>query len=225
MNKDHLSPTIEDYLSAIYIHERDGEVIIGARLAELFNVSAPTVTNTLKRMVRDGWIAPHAQKNFCLTADGLRLAESVMRRHMLTEWMLSPMIAWSKVHDEAHNLEHSISDEVEQALQRILKDPSVCPHGNPLPGNEELVARWIPLPNIPAGSAIIIRRIHELAEETPHLLEFLEKKGVMPGRSARVAEIEAINNTILLKMDEGSAELSLPVAKFIYVEPASPGAA
>ncbi len=111
------------------------------------------------------------------------------------------------------------------ALQRILKDPSVCPHGNPLPGNEELVARWIPLPNIPAGSAIIIRRIHELAEETPHLLEFLEKKGVMPGRSARVAEIETINNTILLKMDEGSAELSLPVAKFIYVEPASPGAA
>ena len=50
------SPTIEDYLAVIYTLDRDGERVIGARLAQSLDVSAPTVTATLKRMERDGWI-------------------------------------------------------------------------------------------------------------------------------------------------------------------------
>ena len=50
------TPTIEDYLGIIYTLNRDGEEVYGARLAELLNVSAPTVTVTLQRMVRDEWI-------------------------------------------------------------------------------------------------------------------------------------------------------------------------
>lgn len=219
MDKDHLSQTIEDYLNAIYIHECDGEPVIGARLADQFSVSASTVTNTLKRMIRDGWILPDDERNFRLPPAGLKLAETVMRRHMLPEWMLTPLIPWSKVHSEAHHLEHSISAEVESALQGTLNDPTGCPHGNPLPRHEAVVANWIPLIDIPAGCTVIIRRIHELAEETPLLLDFLEKKGVLPGAQALVEDIESINNSILLKLADHSAELSLAVAKFIYVEP------
>ncbi|MDW8227092.1 MAG: MarR family transcriptional regulator [Anaerolineales bacterium] len=49
-----VSETVQDYLLLIYVMERDGEPVIGARLAELLNVTPPTVTNTLKRMARDG---------------------------------------------------------------------------------------------------------------------------------------------------------------------------
>jgi len=51
------TPTIEDYLAVIYVMERDEGEVIAARLAESLEVAPPTVTVTLKRMERDGWIA------------------------------------------------------------------------------------------------------------------------------------------------------------------------
>ena len=50
------TPTIEDYLAIIYVMERDEDEVIAARLAESLEVAPPTVTVTLKRMERDGWI-------------------------------------------------------------------------------------------------------------------------------------------------------------------------
>ncbi len=53
---DKLSSTVEDYLSLIYVMERDNVPVVGAHLADLLGVSPPTGTNTLKRMVRDGLV-------------------------------------------------------------------------------------------------------------------------------------------------------------------------
>ena len=125
------SATIEDYLGLLYITERDGEPASGTRLAELLGVSTPTVTNTLKRMVRDGLITMDANHLPHLTELGGEKARTVMRRHMLAEWMLIRMLSWSKVHHEAHGFEHTISDEVERALLQDLNQPVTCPHGNP----------------------------------------------------------------------------------------------
>ncbi len=218
--REKISATIEDYLEIIYLLERDGEPVIGARLAELLGVSPPTVTNTLKRMARDKLVTldkagPH------LTESGLQAARTVLRRHMLTEWMLQKMLSWSKSHEQAHHLEHAISDEIEAALIKEWGNPKTCPHGNPLPGYEALVADWIPLTSIPAGQTITIRRVHELAEETPGLLAYLEEKGIMPGRAATVVEVLPFNQTITLRMENGEATLGFSAARHIYVEVAS----
>ncbi|HSK66577.1 MAG TPA: metal-dependent transcriptional regulator, partial [Anaerolineales bacterium] len=110
-----LSPTIENYLALMYVLERDKEPVVGIRLAELLTVTPPTVTNTLKRMVRDGWITM-GKYGTRLTKAGKQSARTVLRRHMLTEWMIARMLPWSKLHQEAHHLEHAISSEVESAL-------------------------------------------------------------------------------------------------------------
>ena len=54
--EEPLSATVEEYLEMIYNMSAEDEVVIGARLAEKFRVSAPTVTEMLKRLVRDGYI-------------------------------------------------------------------------------------------------------------------------------------------------------------------------
>src|ERR1051326_3248872 len=132
------STTIENYLSLMYVLERDKEPVIGVRLAELLSVTPPTVTNTLKRMVRDGLIT--MDKNGTrLTKAGKQSARTVLRRHMLTEWMMARMLPWSKLHQEAHNLEHAISSEVESALFEEMGEPQTCPHGNPLPDRKSVV--------------------------------------------------------------------------------------
>ena len=214
---DKLSTTIENYLSIFYILERDKEPVVGVHLAQLLSVTPPTVTNTLKRMVRDGLITVD-KDGARLTKAGKRSARTVVRRHMLTEWMIARMLPWSKLHQEAHNLEHAISSEVETALLEELGYPQTCPHGNPLPGCEEWVSSWIPLTEVSPNKKVIIKRIHELAEYNLELLTFLESKGLMPGADVTVREVLPFNQTIAVDIQGQVATLGFAVAHHIFVE-------
>ncbi len=214
---EKLSTTIEDYLSLIYVLERDNMPVVGNQLAELLGVSPPTVTNTLKRMVRDKLITMD-ENGTRLTPEGWDSARTVVRRHMLTEWMMVRRLPWSKLHGEAHNLEHAISADSEAALMEELGNPQTCPHGNPLPGAEQVVAGWIPLTELPAGQKVIIRRIHDLAEHNTELMTFLERNGVVTGVQATVAEVLPFNQTIALRLKGHDVTLGYAAAKYIYVE-------
>lgn len=212
------STTIEDYLGLLYISERDGAAISGTRLAELMGVSTPTVTNTLKRMVRDGLITMDVNHSPHLTPHGGELARTVMRRHMLAEWMLVRLLSWSKLHQEAHGFEHTISDEVETALLEELKQPVTCPHGNPLPGHEDAVSAWVPLTQLKTGDNVTIRRIHELAEDIPELLAFLEEKHIEPGQKVKVVDVLPFNQTITLDVMNEHVTLGFSTARQIFAE-------
>lgn len=213
-----ISATVQDYLLLIYVMERDGEPVIGSRLAELLGVTPPTVTNTLKRMTRDGLITMN-QDGTHLTGQGWYAARTIMTRHMLMEWMMIRTLPWSKLHDEAHHLEHAISAMTESALMEQLGHPQTCPHGNPLPGCEQAVAAWKPLTEMKPGQQVTIRRIHELAEENAALLEFLEKHQLMPGSTALVSEVLPFNQTITLEVAERPVTLGNAAARYIFVEP------
>ncbi len=214
---EKLSTTIEDYLSLIYVLERDSEPVVGVQLAELLNVTPPTVTNTLKRMTRDRLITMDATGTH-LTKTGWESARSVMRRHMIMELMMVQRLPWSKLHHEAHNLEHAISEEAEEAVFKELGRPKICPHGNPLPGYEEAVADWTPLTTSSPKDEVIIKRIHEIAEQNSELMEFLEAKGIMPGVHAKVSERLSFNQTITLRVKKQNVTLGFASAKYIFVE-------
>jgi DtxR family Mn-dependent transcriptional regulator len=222
MMSEKPSATIEDYLSLLYITERDGEQASGARLAELLGVTPPTVTNALKRMRRDGLVQMDANHSPKLTQHGDELARSVLRRHMLAEWMLIRLLSWSKVHQEAHGFEHTISDDVEAALLEELNQPETCPHGNPLPGFEDSVSDWVALPLVKIEEKVIIRRIHELAEEIPGLLAFLEENRIEPGQAVTVTEILPFNQTITLTVEGKPVTLGFSTARQIFVETSRP---
>jgi DtxR family transcriptional regulator, Mn-dependent transcriptional regulator len=219
---DRPSPTIEDYLGVIYTLARDGERVIGARLAESLDVSAPTVTATLKRMDRDGWVTISVNKEVTLTESGRIAAMSVIRKHMLTEWMLSRVLKLplSELHREAHQIEHTISADVEDRLQSEMQDPKFCPHGNPLPGFEDHVRQYLPLSQVEPGGEVILRRIHETLEEHYDSLAFLEAKGLTPGAAIRVEEVLTFNETIRITVGNKHVILGLSLAGLIFVSEA-----
>jgi len=214
------SPTVEDYLWLILTLERDGEQVIGARLADLLEVSAPTVTITLKRMIRDGWVDMDANKHIHLTPEGTVAAKTVLRRHMLVEWLLAEMlnVPWSKLHHEAHQLEHYISEEVEERLMRQLGGQRVCPHGNPIPGNEDYVNGWKPLLDAPLNTPLLIRRVHEHAESRMNLMIFLEEHHLLPGTQVTIREKLPFNETVTLDVSGQTAVLGYRSARQIFVE-------
>lgn len=214
---EKISPTIENYLAIMYVLERDQEPVVGVRLAELLMVTPPTVTNTLKRMSRDGLITM-GKTGTRLTKAGKQAARTVLRRHMLTEWMIARMLPWSKLHEEAHNLEHAISAQVETALFEEMGHPQTCPHGNPLPGSEAAVSAWKRLTEIAPRECVTIKRVHELAEYNLELMSFLERHGLVPGADVIVREVLPFNQTASVEIRGQIVTLGFASARYVYVE-------
>jgi len=212
--------TVEDYLMTMHVMERDYGEIVAARLAEMLGVAPATVAMTLKRMERDNWITGTGRKTIHLTESGRSAAHSVTRRHMLTEWLLASIlkVPLPLIHDEAHGIEHAISPQLEERMRSVLNDPQVCPHGNPFPGCENVTSQWVALPNIPINEPVIIRRIHEFAEDNAELLKFLIENKILPGTHSRVLNVLPFNQTITIEVGGESITLGFQVAQFIYVE-------
>src|SRR6266568_7618642 len=187
--EESLSATVEEYLEAIYNMSAEDEVVIGARLAEKFHVSAPTVTEMLKRLVRDGYIEMDTRRQVTLTEAGNQAAEAVLRRHRLTERFLVDMLGmqWHQVHEEACRLEHFISGAVEARVIAALDSPTTCPHGNPIPGSVPDARNYLKdqhavrLSTIPAGEQATILCISEVVEDEEALIFYLHEKALMPG--------------------------------------------
>jgi DtxR family transcriptional regulator, iron-dependent repressor len=189
-----LSATVEEYLETIYNLSMENEVVIGARLAERFHVAPPTVTEMLKRLVRDGYIEMNNKRQVTLTELGNRVAEAVLRRHRLTERFLVDMLGmqWHEVHEEACRLEHFISGAVEARVIANLNNPLTCPHGNPIPGSVPNARTYLQdmqavrLSSISEGEEAKIICVSEVVEDEEALIRYLHEKGLMPGTSLTV---------------------------------------
>jgi DtxR family transcriptional regulator, iron-dependent repressor len=202
--EESLSATVEEYLETIYNMSAEDEVVIGARLAEKFHVSAPTVTEMLKRLVRDGYIEMDIKRQVTLTEEGNRAAEAALRRHRLTERFLVDMLGmqWHQVHEEACRLEHFISGAVEDRVIDSLNYPTTCPHGNPIPGSVENARTYLKdqgamrLSTLAIGDTAVILLISEVVEDEEALILYLHDKGLTPGTQL----------TLLTKEDERESD-------------------
>ena len=212
------SPAVEDYLETIYELEESGIPVMRARLVERLGVSAPTVSETVARLEREGFLALDDQRVVRLTERGRASATGVMRRHRLAERLLVDVlhVPWHQVHEEAHRLEHAISETLEPYLVRVLGDPGTCPHGNPIPGSANAVdlADQVPLAGVPIGGRAVVRRIDEEVEAQPATMRALEEHLLMPGCAVEVVEVD---DGFGVRSENGPWSLARTVAAKIYV--------
>jgi len=129
------SEAVENYLTAILRLEEAGEVASTSLLAARLQVARPSVTGMLKRLGDAGLVDHEPYRGARLTARGRRSARAVIRRHRLVESFLVGTLGMDPdaVHDEAHRLEHALSDEVVDRLDAWLGHPEHDPHGQPIP--------------------------------------------------------------------------------------------
>src|SRR5574338_49203 len=159
-----------EYLMTIRYMRGEGQPVIAARLAERLQVSAPTVSETVNRLARDGLLSIDEQsRQLELTDRGRTVAERTFRRHALSEWLLTEVIGlgWAEADDEAHHLQHAFSDRVTDKIDELLGRPPTCPHGNPIPRDGRTPDRpaGFPMSEATEGHDITILRVTEEAEE------------------------------------------------------------
>lgn len=132
-----LIDTTEMYLKTVYEMEEDNVAPLRARIVDRLGHSGPTVSQTVARMERDGLLKVRRDRQIELTDQGREIATEVIRKHRLAERLLLDVVGldWSLVHEEACRWEHVMSEVVESRLQQILKNTTVDPYGNPIPGS------------------------------------------------------------------------------------------
>jgi DtxR family transcriptional regulator, Mn-dependent transcriptional regulator len=180
-------PAFEEYCECIFELQEDDLSVIQARIAERLQVSRPAVSEMMRKLDAEGLISQTTGK-IRLTARGLRLAERVVRRHRIAERFLTDMLglSWAEAHHEAGRWEHVMSEQVENALDRLLGSPTTCPHGNPIPGSDYEAPDAVRLVDLNLGETFRVSRIPEELEFTPGLLDFLEASQILPGRTGTV---------------------------------------
>jgi DtxR family transcriptional regulator, iron-dependent repressor len=222
------SDVTEEYLETIYNISMEGDVVIGARLAEKFRVAPPTVTQNLKRLERAGYITMDSRRHIALTAGGVELAETVLRRHRLTERFLVDMLGmqWHEVHEEACRLEHRISGAVEARVATALSQPTTCPHGNPIPGYVPSARTYltdqgaIRLRDAPLGEPMRILLVSEVVEDEEQLISYLHERELTPGTEVRLGALSSDEGTATLRLTDRKVVVPERVAYALWVVPA-----
>ncbi len=216
----------ENYLKAIAEAEAEGETVISATLARWLNVSPPAVAMATKRLVRDGFVVVDGQGRIRLTGAGVEIADRVLQRHHLIERMLAEVFGmeWYKVHDEAEQLEHAVSEDFERRLRDRLGSEGPCPHGNLLKNDTPRDRRergLIPLAELAVGATATVRAVFERDRS---LLEFLDGLGIRPGVGLRKTA-ENYDATMVLQMLRDTepvtngTSLGRSAAEKVWVEP------
>lgn len=215
------SEPVQNYLKAIYqldLHERGASA---QEIATQMGVSAPAVTKMLRQLSQHQMIDYTPYQPVRLTALGTQIALEIIRHHRLLELYLTESLGygWEHVHSEAERLEHHISEEFEDTIDRLLGFPAFDPHGDPIPTRDGQVPPPVTetLQAQEDGAWVVVRRVTD--EDAP-LLRYLGERGLRPGTVVRLRDREPFGGSLRVEVEGREERVSPQAAQNVFVEPA-----
>lgn len=217
-----VSQAMEDYLKAAYRLELDGAPVSTQRLADELGFSGPSVTNMVKRLDELKLLKHSRYHGVTLTPAGKNVALEVIRHHRLLELYLAKALGydWDEVHEEAERLEHHVSEELEQRMERVLGFPQFDPHGDPIPSRAGTlpVMDDISLTEVRNGVSGHVSRVSDRdADQLRHLAGL----GLKPGVTLRVVDHLPFDGPIRIEIEGSEQLLSLTLARGIRLIPSA----
>lgn len=208
----------EEYLEAMFKLQRGDAPVTVKRLAEELGVAPPSVSEMLGRLRAAGLVTPQGEGGIMLTPEGEHEGAALVRRHRLSERFLVDYLdmPWDAVHDEACKFEHVLSPEVEARLAQQLGNPTTCPHGHAIPGEDGTLPDDVmrPLVEFVAGEHGVIGCI---AEEDGELLRYLGSLGLLPETPVEVESVAPFGGPLLVRVAGSQYALGREVAGKILV--------
>ena len=216
-----ISHATEDYLKAIYELEEDLGRVSTSALAEQLGVAPASVTGMLQKLAdgRPKLVNYERHHGVVLTPAGRKIALEIIRHHRLIELYLSESLGfeWDKVDAEAEKLEHVISEEFEEKIAALLGDPTVDPHGDPIPDKAGKVAAHsrLALSEIGAGQTVCVTRVRD---DDPAFLRYLAELGISPQTTLAIIDKAPFDGPMHVTVGDRSHALGKSVTDKIFVE-------
>jgi len=208
----------EEYLEAVYkLQQRDG-IARTSEMVKLLNVVPGTVTNTIEKLEKEGLVSHVPYKGVKLTEKGSKIALGVIRRHRLSERLLTDVlhVSWYEAHKIACKLEHDLRGDVIRKIEEVLREPKTCPHGNPIPTEtgEIIEEETTSMANLKENEKGVISKV---MEEDGRLLKRISEQGLVPKASIEMIRTST-RGPFLVKISGVLTEVTLKIASVVKVK-------
>lgn len=215
MSVDELTPGMQNYVKVIWgLQEWNDVPVSNSAIADAAGVRLSTVSDALRKLSEQDLIEHVRYGNVSLTELGRGYAVSMIRRHRLLETFLVEMLGyeWDEVHAEADRLEHAVSDELIDRVDRALGFPARDPHGDPIPSADGRVHR----PDAVVLSAAIAParlRIERISDNDNEMLQYFAKRGLVVDAELELLPSEPYSETVTVRvLAVGGEPISLGAA-------------
>lgn len=215
-----LTGPVEDYLKAVYELERAGEPAATTGLAVRLGVAPASVTGMVRRLAEQGLLTHQRYRGVRLTSHGRQAALRTIRRHRVIEAYLVRALGyrWDEVDGEAERLEHAASDDLVNRMATAIGEPTVDPHGAPIPSRDGAVEelRYRTLADLAAGTAADVMQV---SDDDPSLLRYLADLAIKPGSAVRVVDRAPFGGPITLEIGDATRVVGPALAERVLVRP------
>lgn len=213
-----MTPNKEDYLKCIHEIGEKQIKITNKRIAEMMEVSAPAVSEMIKKMITEDLILKDKKLGYYLTKNGLLLASELYRKHRIIEVFLVNRLHYNadEIHQEAEVLEHSVSTTFIDRLDQNLDFPQFCPHGGTIPKKNEFLIEiyQLTLSQVDELGDYIIRRVHDEFK----LLKYMEEHSLIIGNSIELLDIDEYAKTYTVRNQQQTLAIPENIAQQIYLQ-------
>jgi DtxR family Mn-dependent transcriptional regulator len=217
---DSVSASIQDYAKAVYaLESRNSGAVSTNDLAERLGVTPGSVSAMVRRLSELGLLEHQPYHGVRLTDTGRELALEVLRHHRLIELFLAEELGmpWDQVHAEAEVLEHVISEDLEQLIAARLGDPTVDPHGDPIPTAALQIdeGQTRSLDELQPGA---VGRFVRVSDSDPEMLRWLAGNGVALGDRLEVIDRQPFGGPVYVRNGDRQLPLGGQLARAMRIE-------
>jgi DtxR family transcriptional regulator, Mn-dependent transcriptional regulator len=217
---DSVSAHVQDYAKAVYALEvRQGGAVSTNDLAERLGVTAGSVSAMVRKLSELGLVEHQRYRGVRLTDRGRKVALEVLRHHRLIELFLAEELGmpWDRVHAEAEVLEHVLSEELEQLIAARLGEPTLDPHGDPIPSAafEVEEGHTRSLEELGPGSA---GRFVRVSDSDPEMLRYLAEQGIRLGDRLEVTARQPFGGPVFVRLGDREQPLGGELARAMRIE-------
>ena len=192
----------ENYLKAIYrLSQEKGQKITPKGISDALGNNPASVVDMIRKLVEKGLIDYDKKKGVQLTAEGLKNAVLIVRKHRLWEVFLLEKLGyqWDEIHSIAEELEHIKDDTLADRLDKFLEFPEYDPHGDPIPkANGKIPKSYsLTLANTKEGTAC---RVAAVKDTSSAFLQYLLKLKIGIGTSIKLIEKIAFDGSLVVSI-------------------------
>ena len=213
------SISVENYLKYIYELGASEKKVSTNTLAEKLKIAPASVTAMVKKLSANGFLRHVPYQGVEVTEKGKRSALRIIRKHRLWEMFLVEVLhfSWDKIHDEAEEFEHIMSERMEEKIDEVLGHPVIDPHGDPIPSKAGTIKEidYEPLSRIEEATPVRVVRVNDAH---PELLEYIAKIGLALSTKISVVERMDFDNSFRVKIGNKKHLLSQKMADSIFVQ-------
>jgi DtxR family transcriptional regulator, Mn-dependent transcriptional regulator len=208
------SESVEEYLEGIFRLQKEVDKVSTGEIAVYMCVSAGSATTMIKKMADLGLVIHEPYQGIRLTELGEKFAKQLTRAHRILEVFLVETLElpWNDVHELACKLEHYISEDIINMIDRKLGHPDTCPHGNPVDADSHDPS--IRLESAKKGQRLKVKKI---TDERVEFLRHLENIGLVPGVEFEAVDSTAIDSLIHLRLNGEPLTVGKEVARHVWV--------